>query len=157
MPVGPELTGEDQGKGRPISGRAHLFVFIVTMFSLGFMVRLVRRRQLHAKYSILWLSVGIILVFFAASPALLDRVSIMLGITYGPTTFFLGAFLLLFLLVIHFSWELSRLEDRSRTLAEEVAILRAKLERASGGDGGFKSGPPGASPLSGGNRDARSN
>jgi hypothetical protein len=132
-------------------------VFIVTMFSLGFMVRLVRRRQLHAKYSILWLSVGIILVFFAASPALLDRVSIMLGITYGPTTFFLGAFLLLFLLVIHFSWELSRLEDRSRTLAEEVAILRAKLERASGSDGGFKSGPPGASPLSGGNRDARSN
>ncbi len=92
------------------------------------MVQLVRRRQLHAKYSILWFSVGIVLTLFAASPALLDRVSIALGISYGPTTFFLGAIFLLLLVVIHFSWELSRLEDRTRILAEEIAVLRASLE-----------------------------
>ncbi len=128
----------------------------MTVLTLGFMVRLVRRRQLHAKYSILWLSVGIILVFFAASPTLLDRVSIMLGITYGPTTFFLGAFLLLFLLVIHFSWELSRLEDRSRTLAEEVAILRARIEgpRSRDDEGGAPAELRGVDPLPGASRRA---
>ena len=30
----------------------------------------------------------------------------------------------LFLVAVHFSWELSRLEDRNRALAEEVALLR---------------------------------
>jgi len=31
-----------------------------------------------------------------------------------------------FLVIIHFSWELSRLEDRTRVLAEELALLRAE-------------------------------
>jgi hypothetical protein len=32
------------------------------------------------------------------------------------------------LVVMHYSWELSRLEERSRTLAEEVALLRHQLD-----------------------------
>ena len=111
-----------------MSSAAHLFVLALTMFSVGFILHLVRQRHLRAKYSILWLSVGVALVVLAASPALLDRISIALGITYGPATFFLGAITLLFVVVIHFSWELSRLEERSRTLAEEVALLRAALD-----------------------------
>jgi hypothetical protein len=53
-------------------------------------------------------------------------VSDWLGISYGPATFFLGAITLLFLVVIHFSWELSRLEERTRVLAEELALLKAE-------------------------------
>lgn len=123
-----------------MSPRAHLLVFGATLLTLGFMLRLVRRRQLHAKYSLLWLSVGIVLTLFAASPALLDRVSVLLGISYGPTTFFLGAIFLLFLTVVHFSWELSRLEERSRALAEEIALLRAGLDKPEPGDGGHRAG-----------------
>ncbi len=112
-----------------MSTAAHAFVLLMTMFSVGFILYLVRKRHLRAKYSILWLSVGVALMILAASPVLLDRISVALGISYGPTTFFLGAITLLFVVVIHFSWELSRLEERSRTLAEEVALLRAALQR----------------------------
>lgn len=115
-----------------MSGRAHLFLLAVSVCSIGFILHLVRQRHLRAKYSILWLSIGMVLVGVSASPALLDRLSVMLGISYGPTTFFLGAITLLFLVVIHFSWELSRLEERSRTLAEEIAILRSQLEQPAG-------------------------
>jgi hypothetical protein len=34
----------------------------------------------------------------------------------------------LFVVVVHYSWELSRLENRTRTLAEELALLRAQLD-----------------------------
>jgi hypothetical protein len=34
--------------------------------------------------------------------------------------------------VVHYSWELSRLENRTRTLAEELALLRAQLEEGVG-------------------------
>jgi len=30
---------------------------------------------------------------------------------------------------VHLSWELSRLEDETRVLAEELALLRSSLER----------------------------
>jgi hypothetical protein len=38
----------------------------------------------------------------------------------------------LLLVAIHYSWELSRLEVRSRRLAEEVALLRARLDEELG-------------------------
>jgi hypothetical protein len=105
-----------------MSTKAHLAVLIVTLLSVGFILQLVRRRRLRAKYSILWLSIGVVLVGLAAWPKLLDNVSDWLGIDYGPATFLLGATTLLFLIVIHFSWELSRLEERTRSLAEELAL-----------------------------------
>jgi hypothetical protein len=116
-----------------LSTKGHVFVLVVTLASLLFMLRLVRRRQLRAKYSLLWLSAGVVLVPLAASPQLLDRVSIWLGVTYGPATFFLGAIAFLFCVAIHFSWELSRLEERTRILAEELAVMRASEAADPGG------------------------
>ena len=110
-----------------MSGKAHVLVLVMTLATIGFIIHLVRRRQLRAKYSILWISLGLVLLPLAASPRILDRVSIWLGISYGPATFFLFATALLFLVTIHFSWELSRLEERSRLLAEELALLRERM------------------------------
>ena len=115
-----------------MSTRGHILVLLVTVSSLFFMLRLVRRNQMRAKYSLLWLSAGSVLVLLAASPRLLDRVSVWLGITYGPATFFMGATTLLFLVAVHFSWELSRLEERTRVLAEELAVYRAEADDAGG-------------------------
>jgi hypothetical protein len=39
---------------------------------------------------------------------------------------FLGVVFLL-LVCIHLSWETSRLEEKTRTLAEEIALIRAEL------------------------------
>lgn len=114
-----------------MSPTAHALVAAVTVAILAFIVRLVRRRQLRAKYSVLWLSIGLGMAVLAVSPATLDRVSLAIGIPYGPTTLFLAAFVLLFLVAVHFSWELSRLEERTRRLAEEIAILRAQEGPAS--------------------------
>ena len=108
-----------------MSGGAHVFIVLLTMISLLFIVRMVRRNQLPSRYALLWLSIGAVIAFLAAFPRLLDRVSTAIGIAYAPGTFFLGAITLLFLIVVHFSWELSRLDARTRLLAEELAILRA--------------------------------
>ncbi|HZN13817.1 MAG TPA: DUF2304 domain-containing protein [Acidimicrobiales bacterium] len=108
-----------------MSARAHLVVLAITIVALVSIIRLVRRRQLRAKYSLLWLSIGSVLIVLGASPRLLDRVSASLGIYYAPATFFLGAIAFLLLIVVHFSWELSRLEERLRIVAEELALLRS--------------------------------
>lgn len=118
-----------------MSGRAHILVFLLTMVSLASIVWLVRRHQLRAKYSVLWLSVGAVLAVIAIWPGLLDRLSLAVGISYGPATFFLGAIALLFLVAIHLSWETSRLEERTRTLAEEIAILKAVVPNPPKTDG----------------------
>jgi len=109
--------------------RAQLFLAAVTLGSWIFIARLLRRGQLRAKYSILWLSVGSGMVALSISPQILDRVSDWIGIDYAPATLFLSSTVLLLLIAAHFSWELSRLEDRTRKLAEEIALIKVSEKR----------------------------
>jgi hypothetical protein len=111
-----------------VTARAHLFVFLVTVGAIFFILRLVRRRQLRAKYAMLWVSVGLVLGVLATFPVLANTAAQWVGVDYQPAALLFGAVAFLFLLVVHFSWELSRLEDRSRIVAEELAMLRNRLE-----------------------------
>lgn len=112
-----------------MSWNAHLFVSVVSITSFAVIISLVRRRRMSGKYAFLWVSVGMVMIALSISPALLDWISLMVGINYGPATLFLFATAFLLLVSVQFSWELSRLEERTRRLAEEHAILQA--ERAS--------------------------
>jgi hypothetical protein len=111
-----------------MSVAAHLLVIVLAAAVIAFIVVLVRSRRLRAKYSVLWFSIGLGLAVLAVFPGLLVWVSDLFGIAYAPATFMLLALSFLLVLVLHFSWELSRLEDRTRTLAEEYALLRLELE-----------------------------
>lgn len=111
-----------------LSGQAHVLVIIATVIIALFIFRLVRARQLRSKYALLWLVIGVMLLPLAVVPGVLNTVSEWLGVLYSPTIFVLLAIGFLFLVVVHYSWELSRLENRTRTLAEELALLRTRLD-----------------------------
>ena len=111
-----------------LSGQAHVLIIIATLLTAWFIFRLVRARQLRSKYALLWLVIGLMLLPLAAVPGVLNTVSEWAGVFYSPTIFLLVAVGFLFLVVVHYSWELSRLENRTRTLAEELALLRAQLD-----------------------------
>lgn len=116
-----------------MSLRAHLLVFVMTGGTLLFILRLVRRHQLRAKYSVLWVSLGAVLAVLATFPQLLDGFSDLVGIRTPALAFLLLAITFLLVLSLHFSWELSRLEDRTRKLAEEHALLSERCQRLSDG------------------------
>jgi hypothetical protein len=111
-----------------LSGQAHVLIIIATLLTAWFIFRLLRARQLRSKYALLWLVIGLMLLPLAAVPGVLNTVSEWAGVFYSPTIFLLVAVGFLFLVVVHYSWELSRLENRTRTLAEELALLRAQLD-----------------------------
>lgn len=121
---GPGSTGGSLG----LSGRAHILVFLITISGAAFVLRLLRRRQMRGKYTLLWMSVLLAVFVIAAFPSILDRTSRFLHIYYSPSTLFLAAIAFLLLVCIYFSYELSRLEERTRILAEELAIARGERE-----------------------------
>ncbi len=111
--------------------RLHVVVSVIGIVSMLAILRLVRRRQLRAKYSFLWLAVGVAFVVLGLSPGLLDWAAKKAGVAYAPDLLFLVGTLFLVLVVMHLSWELSRLEDRTKTLAEEIALLRTEVREGS--------------------------
>ena len=121
---------------------AHVFVGVGGLAVIAFIVRLVRHKNLSPKYSLLWVSVGLVIGIVAAAPGLLSWVSEQVGVYYPATTALLLAVGFLLLVAVHFSWELSRLERRTRALAEEVALLRAgALDREEATEAPAPAGP----------------
>lgn len=95
-------------------------------------LELLRRRQLREKYAILWLCVLVVILPVAAYPRLLDGVAEFLGIASGASLILFLGFVFLLLVSIHLSWEVSRLEEETRTLAEELALLRTDIQARVG-------------------------
>lgn len=115
-----------------MSARAHILVLLATLLSLALIVRQVRLRRLRAKYALLWLLVALALTPLALAPGLLDASADLVGIAYGPALLLVIGFAFFALLSLHFSYELSRLEERARALAEETALMRERLEALEG-------------------------
>ena len=111
-----------------MSSSTHILIAVLALGALFLIVRLVRLKALKAKYSILWLTVGTSLAVISAVPQILDWSAEQLGIWYQPTLFLLLAIGFL-LLAMHFSYELSRMENRIRILVEEISLLKEKLEK----------------------------
>lgn len=105
----------------------YLVALVGSVLILAGIVELLRRRQLKEKYAVLWLLVGVVLVIFTAFPALLERISTALGVAVPTNLLFFVAILFLVGVVLHLSWEASRLENETRKLAEDVAILRLEV------------------------------
>ncbi|WP_412539838.1 DUF2304 domain-containing protein [Longispora sp. K20-0274] len=91
-------------------------------------IELLRRRQLREKYGILWIIVGLVMLPLSVFPAALNSISSFLGIASGVSMVLFFAVIFLLLTCIHLSWEVSRLEEETRILAEDIALIHAKLE-----------------------------
>ena len=111
-----------------MSDRAHFVVAMVALVAIVFVVRLLRAGVLRTRFAMLWAVVGAGLVGLAAFPWLLDWTAERLGFYYPPAVFALASIAFLVLLSVQFSWEISRLEERTRVLAEEIALLRNERE-----------------------------
>lgn len=107
-----------------VTGIAGLLVLVVIL-------ELLRRRQLREKYATLWLIVAIVVIPLALIPSMLDGLSSTLGVASGVSLVLFLGFLFLLFVSIHLSWEVSRLEEETRTLAEDLALLRTELRSQS--------------------------
>ncbi|MFG1805831.1 DUF2304 domain-containing protein [Streptomyces sp. NPDC049040] len=95
---------------------------------LACILELLRRHQLREKYAALWLAVGSAVVPLGLFPQMLDSLARGLGIVSGASLVLFAGIVLLLLVCLHLSWESSRLEEETRTLAEEIALIRTALE-----------------------------
>jgi hypothetical protein len=109
---------------------SYIIGIIGSLIVLGLIVELLRRRQLSEKYAVLWLVIGvIILVLTFIGRENLRLLSNTLGFTLASNLLFFLAILFLLGVTLHLSWEVSRSEDESRKLAEDLAILRLEVEQ----------------------------
>jgi hypothetical protein len=99
--------------------------------TLVLLFELLRRKHLREKYAILWIFVALFTLVVAVFPQTLYWLSGLIGVAVPANLLFFLASMLLLGISVHHSFELGRLEERTRTLAEEVALLRLALDNES--------------------------
>jgi hypothetical protein len=103
-------------------------VIAVAVLMCVLIFELVRRKHLMERYAILWLVAGITLLVLALWQGLLTTLSHAVGIYYPPSALFAVAFLFVLVMLVHFSMTVSRLSDQNKVLAQQLALLRRRLE-----------------------------
>lgn len=93
-----------------------------------FVIEAIRRTNLNARYAILWLGAGGVLLVFSLYRPLLDLVARLLGVSYPPSLLFGLAFIFLAVITLHYSLVISSHRDSIRRLAQAVALLEQELE-----------------------------
>jgi hypothetical protein len=114
--------------GANLLGLAMAVAILVTLFEM------LRRHRLREKYALIWFLIALAAVVVAVFPGLLGWATDLLGLSLPSNLLFFVASVVLLLLTLQHSYELGRLEERTRTLAEEVGLLRLEIQRATDED-----------------------
>lgn len=104
------------------------------VLTLVVIFEMLRRQRLREKYAVIWVVVVVATVLLAVFPQMLTASADVLGVEVPANLLFFGAIMLLLFISIQLSYEIGRLEERTRTLAEEIALIRLQVEQRPGRD-----------------------
>ena len=95
-----------------------------SVVTLILLFELLRRQHLREKYAVFWVIIALATLLVAVFPQTLFWLAGLLGVRVPANLLFFLASMLLLAITVQHSHELGRLEERTRALAEEVALLQ---------------------------------
>jgi hypothetical protein len=112
-----------------VLGLAVAGIVTITLFEM------MRRHRLREKHALVWFVIAAGSLVLAIFPGVLETLADLAHVQVPSNLlFFIGSLLLLAMSLQH-SFEIGRLEERTRTLGEEVALLRLEVESSSADQG----------------------
>jgi hypothetical protein len=109
-----------------------IFALVTSLVAFGLVLELVRRRRLREEYSWLWLLTAGAMVLLVVWFRLLIVITHIVGAVTPLNTLLLCAVLFLFAIAVHYSVIISRLTVQVKNLAQELALLSARVEDREG-------------------------
>jgi hypothetical protein len=109
--------------------RVSIAAAVASILLILIVLELIRGRRLKERYALLWLVTGVTLLVLSVWRDGLNTIAGWLGVSgYPPAILFAAAILFVIVVLLHYSTVLSKLDDESTLLAQEVAILRRRVE-----------------------------
>ncbi len=108
--------------------RLQIIAIILALCFMFFIFRLIAKGKLREEYSFIWITCTGLLLLFSFWRNGLDVIAKLLGIFYAPSLIFLGAIFAIVIFLVHLSVVNSKQHTQIKDLAQEMAILKKKLE-----------------------------
>jgi hypothetical protein len=109
--------------------RIQYLSIIGSLIFLAFILLLIRNKKIKEEYSLLWIIVGIVFLFFSIWRSALDYLGHLAGFAYSPSAILLILILAAFLILIQFSIILSKLSEQNKRLSQEIGLLKMEIDK----------------------------
>ena len=100
----------------------------IGLITAGLIFYLVRRDHLHTRYTLWWIPTAFLLAIFGVFPQLIDKLGLLLGISYPPVIALLLGLMALLIKILLMDIERSRNEVKLIRLIQRMAILEKELD-----------------------------
>lgn len=110
---------------------SYIFGIVSALLILIVVIELLRRRHLRERHAIWWFIAGVLALVAGIFPATLEWAAGSLGIEVPLNLVFFVSIAILFLVCLQNSAELTKLESKTRIMAEKIAILELDLKRSA--------------------------
>ena len=119
----------------------YLFAVSLCVLVVGLLFFLLRTRRIREKYAGIWIALAAAVVLVSIFPQVAFWLSRVFGVDTPVNLVFATAFVVLLLVCIQLSAEVSNLEEETRTLAEELALLRLEVTELAERQHAAETGP----------------
>jgi hypothetical protein len=119
----------------------YLFAVSLSVLVVCLLFFLLRTRRIREKYAGIWIALAAAVVVVSIFPQLAFWLSTVFGVDTPVNLVFATAFVVLLLVCIQLSAEVSNLEEETRTLAEELALLRLEVTELAERQHAAETGP----------------
>ena len=110
-----------------MSVMSYVLGIVASILALGLVFWMLRGRKLRERHAIWWLIAGIGAVIISVFPQTLIWIAGVFGVQVPTNLVFFASIAVLFFVALQSSAELTTLEEKTRRLAEDVALHQRRL------------------------------
>jgi hypothetical protein len=110
-----------------MTATSYIFGILSAVLTLVVVTELLRRRRLRERHALWWFLAGTMALVVGVFPTTLEWAASLVGIAIPTNLVFFVSIAILFLVCLQHSAELTRLESKTRTLAEIVALQDLRI------------------------------
>jgi hypothetical protein len=107
---------------------SYILGIVSSALVLAVVIEMLRRRRLRERHAVWWLVAGILALVVSVFPATLDWFARLAGIEVPTNLVFFVSIAVLFLVCLQYGAELTRLEQKTRDLAEASALQGMRID-----------------------------
>lgn len=121
-----------------ITTRLQAAVLVAVVLYFIFLLRLLIKRRLNLKYTLLWLAFGLVLLIFTLFPSLLGFCASLVGFELASNGLFAILHFCTLVLLISMTAIVSKLNEKEKRLIQTIALLERRIQELERDDSANK-------------------
>lgn len=108
--------------------RIQILIVLITILAMIIIINKIRNKGIELRYSLLWLLLGIGIIFFTCFPQMSTWLAHVLGISQPVNMLFFAGFCFTLPIIFSLSVAVSKLSNKVKCLTQEIALMNRMWE-----------------------------